>query len=923
MGPVSIQEADNVLSQFRCKHAYMKKSVFISHASKDFKVASEICRLLEEHGIPCWIAPRDIPPSGSYGAEISRAIENCSVTLLLFTDHANASRAVANELELSFSKQKVIVPVRLKEVKPSSILEFFISNAQWVDAFHTPLKKRIEEIIHIVQAVEQNKAVPTPIPEQKTWMGECERLLEKAFRYKMLTALGAFFILLGLGVAIYSTLPDAGREQALAESFANSTELMKKISAEFNDLRKKDGLITNPKSYSELYHNTRVLIQRGDAVGALDVFEKLFKFNVNYADPLIDLTIALTKIHGKQGAQKILDDRFKSLLPRAAYLYASQQLSDSALESIGKLDGLDIFAEFPPLAALYLQKLRARLGSRKVNIYSAPWLDLAFAHSLNKVMQHSIESGSYLVYFIDSNRGNDDADRYQRLNEELKFDSGFSVKLRNFSYAEKFPIRTLDLSRSPVGLDYTYYDEGPPRRVIEQSGSHYARGMRAPNTLHLYLWDRFVDNEQPFNICTNKEGVERCVDLNTTSMRCKGPITVETANCLRFEQTLSWDQYLLPRVDANFSPLKVLDSECLSQVNYVLKDGRKVIVPGNKIVATYRPRTKANLEEKINVCGYDLQLNPPSGISTNSDPMDDANVKAIQALEEKLAQTSFAKGNNTRDIELSYNRASCLRIHFSSEVFRQTEGLRPKQIHPISLQREGLARDIGTYPKTPSFISPQFNDETQTCEIVFKNHAQQVFACKVEKIFVSRWSSPESNATAFPDPKTKLACHEILKDNVLRPIPTTLSSDELIDKAVIPIGELTIYEQLTELASGRSETCQTPHVGRIMNWVADYLSLRGLGEGVCGVHLRKDYRIPYYWNGTRDLSVAYRKLLLNSEIRIKGCFTRESKEHFEKKIDAYYEALNKACDSSQEAKSAMEMIRSAENQVIQKTADEE
>ena len=901
----------------------MKKSVFISHASKDFKVASEICRLLEEHGVACWIAPRDIPPSGSYGAEISRAIDNCSVTLLLFTNHANASRAVANELELSFSKQKVIVPIRLKEVKPSSILEFFISNAQWVDAFHTPLKKRIEEIIHIVQAVEQNKAIPTPIPEQKTWMGDCERLLEQAFRYKMLTAVAAFFTLLGFGLAIYSALPDSGREQALVESVANSTELMKKISSEFNELQKRDGLIANPKSYSELYQNTRVLSQRGDTVGALDTFEKLFKFNVTYADPLIDLTITLTKIHGKHGAQKILDDRFKALMPKVAYLYASQQLADSALQAIGNLDALDSFAEFPPLAALYLQKLRSTLGSRKVNIYSAPLLDLAFAKSLNKMLQTSNESGGYLVYFLDSNRGNDDANRYQRLNEELQLDNGFNVKLRNFSYAEKFPIRTIDLSHSPVGLDYTYYDEGPPRRVIEESGSHYARGVRPPNKLHLYIWDRFIDNQQPVNICTIKEGAERCVDLNTANFRCKGVVNIETANCLRFEQTLSWDQYLLPSVDANFSPLKIADGECLSQVNYMLKDGRKVIVSGNKIVATYRPRAKANLEAKINACAYDLQLNPPSGISTNSDPLGDANAKAIRLLEEKLAQASFAKDNNTHDIELPYNRVSCLRIHFSSEVFRQTEGLRPKQIHPISLQREGLARDIGTYPNTPSFIAPQFNDDTQTCEIVFKNYAQEMFTCKVEKILVSRWSNPESNAVAFPDPQTKLACHEILKDNVARPIAATLSSAELIAKAIVPIDELTIYEQLTELASGRSETCQTPHIGRIMNWIADYVSLRGLGAGVCEIQLEKDHRSPYDWNGTRDLSVAYRKLLLSSETRIKGCFTIEGKTRFEQKIDSFYEALSKACDATQEAKGVVAMLRNSKGEVIKKTADEE
>ena len=40
--------------------------VFISHASQDHVVAEEICRLLEEDGIRCWIAPRNVDPGHDY-----------------------------------------------------------------------------------------------------------------------------------------------------------------------------------------------------------------------------------------------------------------------------------------------------------------------------------------------------------------------------------------------------------------------------------------------------------------------------------------------------------------------------------------------------------------------------------------------------------------------------------------------------------------------------------------------------------------------------------------------------------------------------------------------------------------------------------------------------------------------------------------
>ena len=62
-----------------------KRSVFISHASKNFKVADNIRDILETRGVSCWIAPRDIQPGQQYGASIVDGISASSVFLLLLT----------------------------------------------------------------------------------------------------------------------------------------------------------------------------------------------------------------------------------------------------------------------------------------------------------------------------------------------------------------------------------------------------------------------------------------------------------------------------------------------------------------------------------------------------------------------------------------------------------------------------------------------------------------------------------------------------------------------------------------------------------------------------------------------------------------------------------------------------------------------
>jgi len=180
------------------------RPVFISHASKNFRLADDIRSRLEALEIPCWIAPRNIPIGGSYGEQIATAIKDCSAVLLVLTEEANASKAVANELELAFRNQKVIVPLRVKPVEPADQLAFFVSNAQWVDAFHTPLKIRVVHIAELIRAINNGQpAAPLPT-EHKTLLGAADKYLEGLFRYKYVVILTSGSLL--LLVAIFSAI---------------------------------------------------------------------------------------------------------------------------------------------------------------------------------------------------------------------------------------------------------------------------------------------------------------------------------------------------------------------------------------------------------------------------------------------------------------------------------------------------------------------------------------------------------------------------------------------------------------------------------------------------------------------------------------------------------------------------------------------
>ena len=113
----------------------MAALVFVSYASPDLEPAERVRDDLEADGIPCWMAPRDVPAGGDYAEAITSAIEGCRAVLLLLSPAANASDHIEREADLAVSQKRPILPVRLEDVKPDGALGYLLANAQWVDAF--------------------------------------------------------------------------------------------------------------------------------------------------------------------------------------------------------------------------------------------------------------------------------------------------------------------------------------------------------------------------------------------------------------------------------------------------------------------------------------------------------------------------------------------------------------------------------------------------------------------------------------------------------------------------------------------------------------------------------------------------------------------------------------------------------------------
>jgi len=86
--------------------------VFISHVEEDGKVALEIKAALQQKGISAWCYEED-NDLGNRLDNVTKAISNCRVFLLLASDRVFESFEVHREIEAAYVSHKRIVPLRL------------------------------------------------------------------------------------------------------------------------------------------------------------------------------------------------------------------------------------------------------------------------------------------------------------------------------------------------------------------------------------------------------------------------------------------------------------------------------------------------------------------------------------------------------------------------------------------------------------------------------------------------------------------------------------------------------------------------------------------------------------------------------------------------------------------------------------------
>jgi TolB-like protein/Tfp pilus assembly protein PilF len=139
-------------------------SVFLSYASGDSAIALRVCEALEQAGMTCWIAPRDVMPGVFYADEIVHAIDAAKALVLILSQSAAASPHVLREVERATSKRHPLVSLRIDRAPLPAGLEYFLNSSQWLDASDSGIAREMPKLVAAVRrAVEMPAVISTSI----------------------------------------------------------------------------------------------------------------------------------------------------------------------------------------------------------------------------------------------------------------------------------------------------------------------------------------------------------------------------------------------------------------------------------------------------------------------------------------------------------------------------------------------------------------------------------------------------------------------------------------------------------------------------------------------------------------------------------------------------------------------------------------
>ena len=151
----------------------MDIDVFVSHHTEtSLHIVEGIVNKLESIGIRCWYAPRDT--EDTYASSIAKALNSCSVFLLILNRPASESFHVLNEIDmvtkrLTRNEDVKILPFHVADDEITDDAQYYLGRIHWIDAMTPPMYQRIDELVErIAKLLGKDMTIPKQTDGQDT-----------------------------------------------------------------------------------------------------------------------------------------------------------------------------------------------------------------------------------------------------------------------------------------------------------------------------------------------------------------------------------------------------------------------------------------------------------------------------------------------------------------------------------------------------------------------------------------------------------------------------------------------------------------------------------------------------------------------------------------------------------------------------------
>jgi hypothetical protein len=127
-----------------------RELVFISYTESNRHIADMIYSALKSKGIRGWVAHRDIAPGLNWPDEISKAISQSKIMILVLSLNTQKSLYISREVTLAADENIIIIPFCIEEVSLRGGLKLLLGNCQWINAFPKLQEKHLGQLIETV-----------------------------------------------------------------------------------------------------------------------------------------------------------------------------------------------------------------------------------------------------------------------------------------------------------------------------------------------------------------------------------------------------------------------------------------------------------------------------------------------------------------------------------------------------------------------------------------------------------------------------------------------------------------------------------------------------------------------------------------------------------------------------------------------------